>query len=283
MLGVRFPLATEWVSEDEGPADAVARAATGETAQAIFRTWTVGSVRYRIAWAEGGHRRAATWDAARRIADRDAELVNDPTESLWELDVDTQRRFVDVALAPRGLEDPRFAWRLADVPAASHPTVAAALARVAEARPDDVVWDPFVGAGAELVERALLGPYRSLEGSDVDMRALGHARRNLEGAKIEARLHHADALSIRPRGVTLVITNPPMGRRATRVRGLMEDLDRFVQHVASLLVPGGRLVWIAPWPDRTRRVAAETGLRLDGARTIDMGGFEAEMQRWSKG
>jgi 23S rRNA G2445 N2-methylase RlmL len=282
MLGLRFPLATEWVGEGEQPADAVARAATGETARSIFKTWTVGAVRYRIAWAEGGHKRAATWDTAHLIAERDPELVNDPTASLWELEVETQRRFVDVTIAPRGLEDPRFSWRVEDVPAASHPTMAAALARVAGVRADDVVWDPFVGAGAELVERALLGPHRSLLGTDVDTRALSHARRNLDAARLEARLEHADALSQRPSGVTLVITNPPMGRRATRVRGLMEDLDRFVQHVASLLAPGGRLVWLSPWPDRTRAVAGDAGLRLEWARMVDMGGFDAEMQRWTR-
>ena len=73
-----------------------------------------------------------------------------------------------VELWPRGLPDPRFAYRVAHVPASSHPTLAAALARVAGARPDDVVWDPFVGAATELVERARLGP---------DARALRHRRR----------------------------------------------------------------------------------------------------------
>jgi 23S rRNA G2445 N2-methylase RlmL len=283
MLAPRFPLATEWVGEGEGPADAVARAATGEAARAVFATWTVGAVRYRISWAEGGHRRATTWQAARLIAERAPELVNDPTASLWELDVETQRRFVDVAIAPRGLDDTRFLWRVEDVPASSHPTLAAALARVAGVRPDDVVWDPFVGAGAELVERARLGPQRSLLGTDVDTRALAASRRNLDAARVQARLEHADALSQRPSGVTLVITNPPMGRRATRVRGLMEDLDRFVAHVGSLLVPGGRLVWLSPWPDRTRAVAAQSGLRLEWSRTVDMGGFDAEMQRFTRG
>ena len=280
-LSFRFPLATEWVNEHEGPADAVARAVTGDTARAVFKTWTIGSPRYRIAWTEG-HRRAATWEAARLIAEREPTLVNDPTASLWELDVETQRRFVDVAIAPRGLADPRFSWRVEDVPAASHPTVAAALARVAGVRPDDVVWDPFVGAGAELVERALLGPYRSLEGTDVDTRALAHARRNLDAAGLPARLEHADALARRPRGITLIITNPPMGRRASRVQGLMEDLDRFVTHAASVLEAGGRLVWLAPWPARTRRAAEDAGLKLHWSRTVDMGGFDAEMQRWSK-
>jgi tRNA G10 N-methylase Trm11 len=73
-----------------------------------------------------------------------------------------------------------------------------------------------------------------------------------------------------------------MGRRASRTAGLAEMLDRFVVHVASVLVPGGRLVWITPWAKRARAAAAQAGLRLDSARTVDMGGFDAEMQRWVK-
>jgi len=194
--------------------------------------------------------------------------------------VATGPRSIDVALLPRGLDDPRFAWRRRDVPAASHPTIAAALARVAGVRNDDVVWDPFVGSGAELVERALLGPYASLAGSDTDASALAAARENLGAAGFPARLDQTDALAHSPRGVTLIVTNPPMGRRASRGPDLMDTLDRFVAHASSVLVPGGRLVWISPSPRRTRAAAARAGLTLDWARTVDMGGFEGEMQRW---
>jgi 23S rRNA G2445 N2-methylase RlmL len=237
-------------------------------------------VRYRIAWAEGGHQRARTWASVRAVARRAPELVNDPTASLWEVVVDASPRSVAVALSPRALADPRFAWRRSAVPAASHPTIAAALARVAGAREDDVVWDPFVGSGAELVERASLGPYRELLGSDLEARALGAARENLAAAGVEARLSQADALIHAPAGVTLVITNPPMGRRASRTAGLAETLDRFVAHVADILPSRGRLVWVAPWPKRSRDAGARAGLTLDWARSVDMGGFDAEMQRW---
>ncbi len=242
----------------------------------------MGNVRYRIAWEGGGHRRAATWDVAGAIAAAAPDFLNDPTSSTWEIVVTLRAGFVDLAIVPRALDDPRFAWRVRDVPAASHPTIAAALVRVAGARADDVVWDPFVGSGAELVERALLGPYRSLRGSDVDERALSAARENLARARVAARLEAADALAAAPDGVTLIVTNPPMGRRAARTPGLADMLDRFVTHAGSVLGPGGRLVWITPWPARARAAGNRAGLTLDWARTIDMGGFDAEMQRWTK-
>jgi 23S rRNA G2445 N2-methylase RlmL len=282
MLSFQFPLPTEWVRDGESEEDAIARAATGRDAQSIFATWTVGPPRYRIAWADAGHRRARTWAVARAVAERSADLVNDPTASLWEVVVETNRRFVDVAVAPRAVDDPRFAWRRQAVPAASHPTIAAALARVAGPREDDVVWDPFVGSGAELIERARVGPYRELIGSDLDERALAAARENLAAAAVSARVERADALVHAPVGVTLIVTNPPMGRRASRAAGLADALDRFVAHAATVLVPGGRLVWIAPWPKRARAAAVRAGLALEWSRAIDMGGFDAEMQRWRR-
>jgi len=284
MLSFRFPLPAEDVRSGETPAEALARAASSDVARAIFDTWSTGPgpPRYRIAWAEGGHRRAATWEAAGVLAERAPHLVNDPTASSWELLVKSTPRPVEVAIAPRGLDDPRFAWRRDVVPAASHPTVAAALARIAGTRSDDVVWDPFVGSGSELIERARLGPFRSLLGTDIDARALAAARANLTAAAVEATLEQADGCTIRPGDVTLILTNPPMGRRASRSPGLADALDRFVAHAASVLRPGGRLVWIAPSPQRARRVAMESGLVLDWARMLDMGGFDAEMQRWVK-
>jgi 23S rRNA G2445 N2-methylase RlmL len=282
MLSFRFPLGVQRLTDGENPVEAIACAAAGAQAGRIFATWTVGAVRYRIAWAQGGHKRAVAWETAGAIARRAPELVNDPTASLWELTVATTPGLVEVAIAPRALEDPRFGWRRRDVPAASHPTIAAALARVAGVRADDVVWDPFVGSGADLIERALAGPYASLEGSDIDPRALAAARENMDAAGLSALLVQTDALVHTPRGVTLVLTNPPMGRRASRIPGLADLLNRFVAHAGSVLVPGGRLTWIAPSPKQARAAAAGAGLALDWARVVDMGGFDAEMQRWIK-
>ncbi|MGH7269165.1 MAG: TRM11 family SAM-dependent methyltransferase, partial [Polyangiaceae bacterium] len=163
---------------------------------------------------------------------------------------------------------------------ASHPTVAAALARVGGVRADDVVWDPFVGSGAELVERARLGAYHALHGSDIDPEALAVARANLDAAGTTASLEVMDALGTAPHGVTLILTNPPMGRRSSRVAGIDEMLDRFIAHAAASLSPGGRLVWLAPWQKRSRDAGLLAGLKLDWARMVDMGGFDAEMQRW---
>jgi predicted RNA methylase len=261
-------------------AETIVRAITDPRALAIFRAFTRtdgGPIRFRLAWTHGGHRRALAWRCAELIAAATTELVNDPTESTWEVIVDDHPDRVSIELVPRGFVDDRFAYRGATVAASSHPSIAAALVRLVPPRPDDVVWDPFVGAGAELVERAHLGPYKALIGTDLERAAIEAARSNLGAAGIaDATLVVADAVTYEPRGVTLIVTNPPMGRRVQRgTHG--ELLERFVDHAARILVPGGALVWAVPDPRALHARAERAGLVLDHAFTVDMGGFPAEM------
>jgi hypothetical protein len=122
-----------------------------------------------------------------------------------------------------------------------------------------VVWDPFTGSGLELVERGLLGPYARLIGSDLDPKALATAAANLKSAGLERfELHAADATTFKPEGVTLIVSNPPMGRRVQRgdVAPLLGD---FLASAGGLLQPGGRLVWISPLPRVTQPAARARG------------------------
>jgi 23S rRNA G2445 N2-methylase RlmL len=274
-----FPLPTGGARD---PGDAVVRALTSDEALAIVRAFTRGPVRYRIEWSEAGHRRGLTFRVAREVAAKRPELLNDPTASLWEVVV-REVGGVSVELWPRGLDDPRFAYRQAHVPASSHPTLAAALARVGGVQPDDVVWDPFVGAGTELVERARLGRYKRALGTDLDPAALERARKNLAAAGVrDVELAVADARSFRPpEQPTLVVTNPPLGRRVLNKQLTGALYDAVLDHVASLLPPGGRLVWITTRARDAVERARANGLRLDYKQRVDMGGFWAELQRFT--
>ncbi|MEO6776470.1 MAG: hypothetical protein ABI467_26230, partial [Kofleriaceae bacterium] len=121
---------------------------TAPAPRALLAAWTRGPIRWRLELPEG-KQRAVVWRVAREVTAAAPELVNDPTATAWDV------RIADASaleLVPRRARDPRFAYRVAEVPAASHPTVAAALARVAEPRDGERVWDPFCGSGLELVE-----------------------------------------------------------------------------------------------------------------------------------
>ncbi|CAN96061.1 putative N6-adenine DNA/RNA methylase [Sorangium cellulosum So ce56] len=284
MLSFAFPLPLRKLDQGADLAAAVAERLLSREAREILRRFTQGAIRYRIDWAAGGKRRAAVFRAAAAVEAEAPELVNDPTQSTWDVVVYEGAGRVRVELAPR-LPDPRFAYRRGDVPAASHPTIAAALARIAGARGDDVVWDPFVGSGLELCERALLGPYRRLVGSDRDPRALQIARENLDAAGARgAELLQRDAVGAPPPGEapTLILTNPPLGRRVERTGDLDAMLDRFVEGAARALAPGGRMVWISPFPERTEAVARRSGLRPEALLRVDMGGFDAQIQSFHK-
>lgn len=273
------------LDEGEDPA----RALVTPSVVAALRAWAPapGPVRVRTSFASGGKRRAEQWDFAARLSKLGKDVVSDPTRAPWEVEVQPGR----LLLRPKGFVDPRFSYRVRDVPAASHPTIAAALAHVGGVRDNDVVWDPFCGSGLELVERARLGPYRAIYGTDVDPAALEAARANLGAAEVRAVLVCADARSWRPaERPTLVLTNPPMGRRVVRDRSLPSLLDAVLAHVLRALGAGGRVVWLSPAglvrggqnaADRSAAAAARAGLAVRRLGPVDLGGFDADLQTFT--
>ena len=242
------------------------------TTAKVLRTFTKGRpIRFRVA----GTTRAEAWKIAERTRAAADDIVNDPRASTWEVSA-SQDGVIE--LVPRGYDDQRFTYRTELVPASSHPTIAAAIALVAPRKANDIVWDPFVGAGAELVERARLAPYARLIGTDLDPKAVKAARTNLANAGVkDSVIEEGDALEwksdLRP---TLIVSNPPMGRRVQR--GTHKDvLERFVEHAAAVLAPGGHLVWTVPEAKKIEAKARRVGLLLQRAWTIDMGGFQADL------
>jgi len=272
---IEIPLPPPSGSAPDALATSVTRAITSDSTRALFAAWTRGPVRWRLGFARG-HKRAVVWRVARDVTAAAPELVNDPTATSWEALVDDETKSLE--LVPKRIFDPRFAWRVAEVPAASHPTVAAALAWVAEARPQDRVWDPFCGSGAELIERARRGPYRSLLGTDIDVTALAAARENLDAARVRAELELADARTHRAGPVDLVVTNPPLGRRVRLDAAAL--LVESLPNLARRLAPRGRLVWITPAPRKTTPVAERLKLRRVRSLDVDLGGVRGRLERW---
>lgn len=279
-LRLALEVAIVWPLPDGATPGGVLAALLGPELLAVMRSWSSGPLRFRLEWQGAGHRRADTWRVAQGLRDESSPLVNDPTQAPWTIEVESGRT-PRLLLKPVAAPELRFDYRVRDVPAASHPTLAAALARVAGALESDVVWDPFTGSGVELIERARFGPYRELHGTDLDARALTAAQANFESAQLQGvQLQQADARTHRVPGLTLVLTNPPMGRRVLRSRGLSGVLCQVVRNVAAQLVPGGRMIWLSPFPDATARAASDAGLEVSRLGAVDLGGFDAELQRY---
>ncbi|MFO0611993.1 MAG: HEAT repeat domain-containing protein [Polyangiaceae bacterium] len=274
-LSVAFPLAPLDPSLEDAPA--LVRALTAPASLSLVTHLTHGPARFRLELPRG-KRRALVWEVAASLDG--APIVNDPRASTWVATVRELGRGARVEWSPR-LPDERFAYRVADVPAASHPTLAAALVRVSEPRGDDVVWDPFIGSGLELCERHLFGSCRALIGTDVDDAALDRSRSNLASVGAIADLFRATAMAFRPdTPLSVILTNPPMGRRVLEGHDIAGMLGAFVRRAPEVLGPRGRLVWLSPVPGATREAARAAGLRLTRSSDVDMGGFSAELQRF---
>ncbi|TMQ13199.1 MAG: methyltransferase [Deltaproteobacteria bacterium] len=272
-LAIPFPLPA-----GDDLARAITQTVTSPALLGVLRAWTRGPIRWRLGFAHG-HKRAVVWHVARDVAAAAPALINDPTATTWDMIVDDGAGTVDVA--PRRLDDPRFAYRVADIPAASHPTVAAALAWLGEARPGDRVWDPFCGSAVELVERARRGPLHALLGTDLDPGALDAARANLTAAGVAAVLAVADARNHAPGppgSIDLILTNPPLGSRVALDAAAL--LVAALPNFARALAPHGRLVWITPSPRKTTAIAEQLGLVRTRSHTVDLGGVRGQLERW---
>ena len=252
---------------------------TAADTRRIFEAFTEGTVRYRIEFIGKGHQRAAVQQIAEHAYARCPEILNDPRQALWMIEVRTDT----VELRPRISPDPRFAYRQQDVPAASHPPLAACMVRLAGPMNDEVVWDPFCGSGVELVERAIAGGVRALHGTDLSAEALDAARRNLAAAGLDKVPAHFACTDFRAYGglrrgeASLVISNPPMGRRVPipNMRGLFQDL---LQKSTEVLRPGGRLIF----PNPLKMDAPPRGLVLVSRQPVDMGGFECKLELYRR-
>jgi hypothetical protein len=100
-----------------------------------MQSFTEGTVRYRLECF--ARRTNATFvnEIAEHVFAAAPTLLNDPRQALWEVSIRETAQSVRVELSPRFRPDPRFAYRRGDVPAASHPPLAAAMARRAAASP----------------------------------------------------------------------------------------------------------------------------------------------------
>lgn len=214
------------------------------------------------------------------------DLLNDARQSPWAIEVYPEKVGQSVELRPRVLPDPRFGYRVDDVPASTHPPLAAAMARMAGVQDDEVMWDPFCGSGLELIERGLLGKVSTMIASDLDADASRIAAANFASAgelSESIAVHCGDFrkyqkfTTIAPNSLSLILANPPLGRRV-RIADLNALISEFFQIAAHTLRPGGRLVFINP----LKLESPDARLQLSERYRVDLGGFDCRVEKWVK-
>ncbi len=137
-------------------------------------------------------------------------------------------------------------YKAAHIPGSLRPSVAAALGILSSPQPDDLVLDPFCGAGTVLIERAHLARYQLLIGGDTDHVALDAARLNIGPRYKPLELHPWDATAVPMpnQSVSRIITNLPWGMQ----HGSHADNRRLYPLVfnefARLLTPKGIAVML---------------------------------------
>ncbi len=284
---VGFGLGVVRAPKPEQSIEPLAQVITSSLSRKLLEAFTEGSLRYRLEYIGKGHQRAAVREVSNRAYALCPEILNDPREAPWAIDLHPIKGGCSVELRPKLTPDPRLFYRTDDVWAASHPPLAACMARVAGRMPEEIIWDPFCGSGLELIESALLGGVKTIYGTDLDAAAVAIAQANMAAAKLTNVASHFACADFRDfekvaglgkDSVTLIITNPPMGRRVRvpSLYGLINDLFRVA---ADALKPGGRLVFANP----VKAEPADRSLQLQSRQTIGLGGFECRLEVYLKG
>jgi 23S rRNA G2445 N2-methylase RlmL len=272
--------------DEANTVDQLAKVIASAPSQRLFESLTDGPIRYRLEFSTRGHQRSIVRQLTNRVYALSPRLLNDSRNAPWEINIFQTQSGLSVELSPRLRPDPRFAYRRRDIPAASHPPLAACMARLAGRQDGDIVWDPFCGSGLELIESTLLGSVQHLFGTDRSEEAILIAQENLRSAwKTSLQTTFTccdfrdfeDVTGLGPNTVSLIITNPPMGRRVpvADLRALIEDLFSVA---ATVLRPGGRLVFANPLPVKP----AGHLLHLDFRQKVDLGGFHCHVEKYSK-
>lgn len=263
------------VANPEALAQSIIETVLAPATRALLTAWTRGPIRWRLGFTRG-HKRAIVWNVATAVTTAAPELINDPQQTTWEFLVDDQTGSIE--LAPKRFDDPRWAWRVAEVPAASHPSVAAALVQLAGIQPGEEVWDPFCGSGLEVIEAAKRGA--RVIGTDLDEEALSAARANVAAAGVTATLACSDVRVYSCHPIDAIVTNPPLGSRV-QVDAIALLVDA-AGNLARQLGPGGRLVWITPSQRKTTPALEAEGLRRTRSLPVDLGGVRGHLERWEK-
>ncbi|MGZ3494731.1 MAG: TRM11 family SAM-dependent methyltransferase [Thermodesulfobacteriota bacterium] len=266
--------------------DALASAITSPVSRTVLTAFTEGSIRYRLEFVSKGHQRGAVRLVTNRAYEMCPEILNDPRSAPWSMDLLPTCDGISVELRPKLTPDPRFTYRKDDIRAASHPPLAACMARLGGRGMHEIVWDPFCGSGLELIERALLGGVERIYGTDLSPDAISACRANFAAANVKAVplelaccdfRGYAKLEGLGPKSVTLIITNPPMGKRVRvpSLRGLIRDL---FDVAAVVLKPGGRLIFANP----LRIEPQDPSLKLKYRKRVDLGGFNCRLEMYLK-
>jgi tRNA (guanine6-N2)-methyltransferase len=167
--------------------------------------------------------------------------------------------------------------------ASLRPTVAAAMVRLAEARPGQVVLDPMCGAGTILAEQLAAAPVQ-VWGGDQDAAPLRAAAANLRRLdKVHLARWDATRLPLADRSVDRIVSNPPFGKQLSRPEEVGPLYRQMMLEYERVLRPGGRAVLLAADAAALNDAARAVGWQRQRQLRVRVLGLPATVSVWRKG
>src|SRR5262245_46684865 len=173
------------------------------------------------------------------------------------------------------------------LPASLRPTLAAALVRLADVRPGQVVLDPMCGAGTILAEQVTAGrrgePTARVLGGDLDTGALRTGAANLRRLT-EPELARWDAglLPLADASVDRVVCNPPFGKQLGEPEEIGPLYRRVVAEWDRVLRPEGRAVLLVADSGALKEAASAVNWKLLRQLRVRGLGPKAKVSVWRK-
>ena len=199
----------------------------------------------------------ASW----KHADEDASL------EIW-LTIDGAMAICGMRLSDRTMRHRTYKYE--HLPASIRPTVAAAMVRLADLKPNQTILDPMCGAGTLLAEAFLAtrgkktsegtGWQLQLLAGDIDPSHIRAAQANLRQFGItDVRTWDARALPLDDALVDRILCNPPFGKQLATPEEIVPLYRQSVREMDRVLRPGGKCVLIVADAKALRTAAERVG------------------------
>ncbi len=179
-------------------------------------------------------------------------------------------------------------YKLDHLPASLRPTLAAAMVRLAGARPNDLVLDPFCGAGTLLAEQlAYWERFRSsppaIWGGDLDFSAVRAASFNLRKlGQVQLQRWDATQLPLPSDTFHVVLSNPPFGKQLSSPEEVGPLYRQMVREMDRVLRPGGQAVLIVTDAAALKAATRKVGWEAGEALKVRILGLSALVSAWRK-
>ena len=176
-------------------------------------------------------------------------------------------------------------YKIAHRPGSLRPSVAASMAWLSEPRDDDIVLDPFCGTGTVLIERAQLGRYKNLIGSDRDSSAIRAARENIGPRYKPIELHQdwdAGSLPLTDGSVTKIVSNLPWGIKHGSHAANRRLYGDWIAEMNRVLAAKGRMVLLTSEWRLMRDLADRGALAVEKTTRVTVLGVPASIYECRK-